>query len=228
MQTLKLTDIPSEYIIFDMDGVLVNSAPITRKAAKIALAELGISAESIDFTKYAGTGEKNFITGPCRDFNKSEFSEIAIKRLYEIFAENVQKEITVFPMVRETLLRLKEMNYPIALASSSATEKIAQTLAAAEIKTDWFDVIISGDEVSETKPSPQIFNAAISRLGATPDKCLIVEDAVSGVLAAKAAKAKCFAVANTFPKEKLTEVGADFAGDRIDELFEYLPKKGEV
>ena len=228
MQTLKLTDIPSEYIIFDMDGVLVNSAPITRKAAKIALAELGISAESIDFTKYAGTGEKNFITGPCRDFNKSEFSVIAIKRLYEIFAENVQKEITVFPMVRETLLRLKEMNYPIALASSSATEKIAQTLAAAEIKTDWFDVIISGDEVSETKPSPQIFNAAISRLGATPDKCLIVEDAVSGVLAAQAAKAKCFAVANTFPKEKLTEVGADFAGDRIDELFEYLPKKGEV
>ena len=228
MQTLKFTDIPLEYIIFDMDGVLVNSAPITRKAAKIALAEIGISAENIDFAKYAGTGEKNFITGPCRDFGKTECSATAIKRLYEIFAENVRKEIMVFPMVRETLLQLKEMNYPIALASSSASEKIAQTLAAAKIDKEWFDIIISGNDVNETKPSPQIFNTAINRLGAAPDKCLIVEDAVSGIFAAKAAKAKCFAVANTFSKEKLLEAGADFTGDRIDEIFKYLPKRGEV
>ena len=211
-----------------MDGVLVDSAPITRKAAKIALAEIGISAENIDFTKYAGTGAKNFITGPCRDFNKTELAKVTIKRLYQIFAENVQKEITVFPMVRETLLQLKEMNYQIALASSSASEKIAQTLAAAKINKEWFDIIISGNDANETKPSPQIFNTAINRLGASPDKCLIVEDAVSGIFAAKAAKAKCFAVANTFSKEKLLEAGADFAGDRIDEIFKYLPKRGEV
>ena len=228
MQTLKFTDIPLKYIIFDMDGVLVDSAPITRKAARIALSEIGISAQAIDFTQYAGTGEKNFITGPCHDFNKAELTEIAIARFYEIFDKNVQNEIKVFPMVHETLFRLKEMNYPITLASSSASVKLLQTLAAAEIKRTWFDVIISGDDVSETKPSPQIFDTAIKRLGAFPDNCLVIEDAVSGVVAAKAANAKCFAVTNTFSKEKLLKAGADFVGYQIDEIFKYLPKRGEV
>lgn len=225
MQTFKFTDITANYIIFDMDGVLVNSAPVTRMAAKSALSEIGICADGIDFTRYAGTGEKNFILGPCRDFEKLHLADAVIDRFYEIFDNNVEKMLKVFPKVHETLAVLKSLGIPLAIASSSASHKLDSTLVAAKINKELFDVIVSGDDVSEAKPSPQIFSTAISRLGAAAENCLVVEDAISGIFAAKAAGARCFAVTTTFSNEILSKSGADFVGNAIDEIFRYIPNE---
>lgn len=229
MQTSKFIDNTIKYVIFDMDGVLVDSAGVTQNAARHALAEIGIDASLVDFTPYIGTGEKNFILGPCRDFGKSELAEGAITRFYQLFEHHVNHELTVFPDVISTIHTLQAMNIPMAIASSSARSKLNATLAAARINTEWFDVIISGDEVSETKPSPLIYMTAIRNLYAKPENCLVVEDAISGIIAAKRANAMCFAVSTSFPASRLKEAGADYTGNSIFEIINTINKKaGEI
>ncbi|MBR5614638.1 MAG: HAD-IA family hydrolase [Clostridia bacterium] len=222
MPDKNFLDNPIKYIIFDMDGVLIDSEPVSVKAGKTALSEIGIFVEDTAFVPYIGTGEKNFIIGPCTLHGKEDCIDAGIKRFYELFGEYVNSEFKVFESVHRLLDELKKRSLKLAIASSSAAEKLAQSLAAANISKDLFDVIISGDDVTEKKPSPEIYMTAISRLGANPHNCLVVEDAISGVCAAKSALCRCFAVTTSFTKEQLIDAGADFLGSDIIEVLDIL------
>ncbi len=214
------TDI--KYIIFDMDGVLIDSAPITKKSAKLALAEIGIESDTLDFTPYIGTGEKNFILGPCKIFKKDALAEAAIDRFYEIFDCLARKELFAYSSARPLIDALRKKGLGLAIASSSAKPKVLSSLKAANILADWFKVIVTGDDVISKKPSPEIYMCAIDALCTCPENCLVVEDALSGITAAKAAGAYCFGVSTSFDKEALTKGGADFAGDDILEILNLI------
>ncbi len=211
-----------KYIIFDLDGVLIDSAPVTKKSAKIALAEIGIDFDETDFTPYIGTGEKNFILGPCKIFHKEAFAESAIRRFYEIFDSIAAKELVPYPSALTVLKALRLKGLELAIASSSAKAKVHSSLNAAHIPKDQFKVIVTGDDVARKKPSPEIYMSAISALCTSPQNCLIVEDAVSGIASAKGAGAPCFGVATSFSKDTLLKCGADFAGDDISEILNLL------
>ena len=222
MQNIKFTDNAIKYIIFDMDGVLIDSVPITKKAVKIALAEIGIEPNNLDFTPYIGTGEKNFILGPCKIFKKEPLAESAINRFYKIFDELAAKELVAYPSVLPLLETLRQKGLKLAIASSSAKAKVLSSLNAAHIPKDWFKIIITGDDVTFKKPSPEIYMSAINTLCAHPQNCLIVEDALSGITSAKDAGARCFGVSTSFNKDTLTKGGADFVGDDILEILDLI------
>lgn len=214
----------AEFIIFDLDGVLINSAPVTRKAAKIALEEIGIDADKVDFTPYIGTGEKNFISGPCKIFGKEDQIPSATENFYRQYRKNLS-QMEVFPNTLPLLSSLAKLPVKMAIASSSAKEKLMASLFAAHICPEWFDVIISGDDVAERKPSPAIYRLAMERLGASPQNTLVCEDAISGVASAKGAGAFCFGITTSFTKDQLSSAGADYVTHNILEILDFARKE---
>ncbi len=211
-----------KFVIFDMDGVLINSEPVTVKAALKALSEIGISATPEDFKPYLGAGEDKFITGICKINKKDNMITRTMSRMYELFNQYVSKDLTVYPSVHKVISTLKKSGYRLCIASSSAAEKLAVSLAAADINPELFDVIITGSDVSEKKPSPEIYFTAMDELDADPEECIIIEDAINGIRAAMASGAFCFGVTTSFSKEILEKEEPDFIGDDIIELLDIL------
>ncbi len=211
-----------KYIIFDLDGVLINSEPVTTKAATVALSEIGISVAEDAFKPYIGAGETLFISEICRERGKEDKIHRAIQRLYQLFNEYVDDKLQVYPSVHTLLSELKKRRFRLAIASSSASDKVAVSLKAAGISADLFDVILTGSDVSERKPSPEIYFNTMDELDADPEECIIIEDALNGIRAAKASGAFCFAVTTSFSTEKLEPENPDFIGNDIIELLEIL------
>ncbi len=96
------------------------------------------------------------------------------------------------------------------MASSADAIKVAGNLAEIGLPAATFDAVVDGTQVARKKPAPDLFLEASRRLGLEPSACLVIEDAVAGVAAAKAAGSRCLAVTTSFPAEQLAEVGADW------------------
>lgn len=210
-----------KYILFDMDGVLVNSEPVIMKAAADALLYGNITSTHEDFTPFIGSGEENFIIGPCTKENKEDLIDELMERMFQNFEDNIQNML-VFPSAKPLIEELKKRGYTLALVSSAAHRKLIASLKAAGIKPDTFSVILSGNDVTEKKPSPQPYLLAAERLNADPKQCLVIEDAISGVKSAKSAGMTCFAVTTSFDKNSLKQAGADVVEDDIIKVLDFI------
>ena len=197
-------------ILFDMDGVLVDTEPVINKAAILTLKEYGIDAQKDDFTPFIGTGETRYLSGVAEKYGHCYHPQMK-DRLYEIYLEIANDLLKIQPGALECLQTLKEKGYPLALASSADRIKIDANLRVAGIDPAYFRAIISADDVTYKKPHPEIYLTAAERISALPATCLVIEDALTGVRAAKRAGMRCIAITTSFAKEKL----ADEQPDRI-------------
>ncbi len=209
-------------VIFDMDGVLVDSEPVIQSAAITTLSEYGVRAHPEDFLPFVGTGDGPYIGGVAEKYGL-EYEENMKDRLYEIYFKSLDRMRT-FEDVIPLLERLKANEYALAVASSADRIKIEANLEAAGISEGFFDVIIAGEDVSEKKPSPEIYLEASDRLGVSPRECLVVEDALNGVAAAKAAGMACAGVTTSFSESDLLESGADYVCGSAGEVYGVLDK----
>ena len=162
-------------VIFDMDGVLIDSEKFYMKSEQRVVEFFGKKASISDFRKYCGMTQTNIWSGI-----KSEFET---------------EPVELISGVLETLKGLKEGNVPMAVASSTGKKLILEHLTQLGIK-DYFSLIKSAEEVGESKPNPKIFLETAKEFGVTPDKCLVVEDSTNGILAAKHADMYCLAFSN--------------------------------
>jgi len=194
-------------VIFDMDGVLVDSEPVITKAAILALREYGIHAKNEDFHPFTGMGEDRFIGGVAEKYGIDYQIEMK-KRTYEIYVEIVNDEIGIYDGISELLISLRGKGIRTAVASSADELKVMANLPAAGIDTALFDIICSGEDVINKKPSPDIFLLAAKKLQVEPEYCIVVEDALSGISAALAAGMSCLAISTSFSKEALLNAGA--------------------
>lgn len=210
-------------VLFDMDGVLVNSEPAITKAAMLALEEYGIQASETDFHVFTGMGEDRFIGGVAEKYGQKYVLDMK-KRTYEIYLKIVEDMIEVYPGTVKLLETLKSHGIPAALASSADKVKVEANLKAAGIPEELFTAIISGDDVVNKKPFPDIYLLAASRCGTAPGDCVVVEDAISGIHAAKAAGMRCVAVMTSFDEKTLLAEGADAVCGDISGVWECLGK----
>ncbi len=211
-----------QYYIFDMDGVLIHSEPIIMKAAEDALALYGIKAGREDFLPYIGAGEEKFISGPAAAAGKEAEIPAIMAEMYRRYRENVYTGLAVFPGAAGTVRELQKQGKTLALVSSSEREKLMVSLDAAGIDETCFTVILSGSDVARKKPDPEPYRKAAEMLGAAAEDCVVIEDALSGVRAAKGAGMACVAVTNSFSKEALLAAGADRCVGNLDELLQEL------
>lgn len=196
-------------IIFDMDGVLVDTERFIAAAAIRFLRERGVEAKPADFLPFVGTGENRFIGGVAEKYGLRLDIEEAKRRTYEIYAELVHGQLEPLPGVREFIAAAQARGMKLAVASSADAVKIGINLREAGIPEKAFGAIVSAHDVTHTKPDPEIFLVAAAKLGVRPAECLVVEDAVNGVKAAKAAGMRCLGLTTTFPADRLLEAGAD-------------------
>ncbi len=192
-------------VLFDMDGVLVDSESYMSQAAIMMFTELGIKALPGDFEQFVGMGEDKYIGGVARKYGIAVDISSAKSRAYEIYGEIVRGKLFPLPGARDFLSQCKNKGLKLALATSADRVKMEVNLRETGISPELFQSIITGLDVDNKKPAPDIYLKAARGLGLNPKDCLVVEDAASGIQAGKAAGCKCLAVKSSVEVAKLKE-----------------------
>ena len=205
-------------ILFDMDGVLIESEYLMRASAIRALADYGVTARHEDFLEFTGMGEDRFVGGVAEKHGlvyKTEMKELA----YDYFGQRVKEEAHVPAGVKEMLEALHGMGLTLAVCSAADLRKVRYNLMAIGVDETIFSALVTGSDVARKKPFPDIYLEGARRVGVDPKDCLVIEDAVSGIQAAHAAGMDAVGVPTTFSKEELTErVHPEYLLNEIKEL----------
>ena len=215
MSEKKIPDL----VIFDMDGVLVNSEGAFRRACSEALEKWNVKAEYDEFQPFTGMGDEKYIGGVSESHGVPYVREMTDVS-YKLYAEYVKTELFVFPWSRKIIEKLSEAGYKVAVASSAGQFKVETNLNCVGVDTSLFTAVVSGSDVEKKKPAPDIFLKAAEKCAVDPCDCLVFEDAISGVKAAKAAGMFAVAVTSSFTAEELYEAGADFVCDDLMVAFD--------
>jgi HAD superfamily hydrolase (TIGR01509 family) len=190
-------------ILFDMDGVLLDSEYLTSEATILYFKEKGFEVKHEDFFPFYGTGERGYFGGVAEKYGISFDVEKEKYAIYDLFAEIARGKMKPMPGVPELLNKIKKLNLKIAVATSASRYKMKINLNLIGMKESTFDTLITGEDINRNKPNPDIFLKAAFNLGLKPQECLVVEDAPGGVEAAKKAGCKCLAVMTSFSEKEL-------------------------
>jgi HAD superfamily hydrolase (TIGR01509 family) len=196
-----------------MDGVLVDSEPFICKAAIMMFSELGVRVTPEDFHPFVGMGENRYIGGVAERHGITIDIEQVKARTYEIYGRIVRGKLSPLPGALEFILKCRNKDLKLALATSADTIKMQVNLKEIGLSRDSFHTIITGLDVNKKKPFPDVYLKASERLGLKPKDCLVVEDAISGIEAGKAAGCKCLAITSSFDAEALKH--ADWICDSL-------------
>jgi beta-phosphoglucomutase len=200
-----------EAVLFDMDGVLVNSEAFIAEAAIAMLAERhGLAATHEDFLPFIGMGEDRFIGGVAEKYGVVLDLKADKARTYELYFDVIRGNLREIPGATAFIRECRAKGLKMAIATSADRRKLEANLKEIGLVEADFDVAIDGLQVERKKPYPDIYLEAARRLGTDPQQCLVVEDALSGVVAAKAAGMTCLALGGSFPESELREAGADY------------------
>ena len=206
-------------VIFDMDGVIVDSEPLHERAFLEIFAELGYAANhGIAFPDYYGRSDRalweDFI---ARHHPPQPLAELVVRkqdRLMEILA----REQPIFPGVVELIQKLAP-RYRLAVASGSPHPVIDLILSIQDIRR-FFPVVVSVTDVGRSKPAPDVFLRAAELLGLAPGRCCVIEDAATGVESARSAGMEVIAITNSLPAAQLSRASRVVA--TYDEVAQIL------
>jgi HAD superfamily hydrolase (TIGR01509 family) len=194
-------------VVFDMDGVIVDSHPAHRFAWRGFLRTLGkeVADSELDFIM-DGRKRKDILLhflGPLTDDQLQEYGS----RKDELFWQALPDVVPV-PGVFEFMECIRRAGITMAVATSASAGRTRSILMRLGLLTN-FRAIVTGDEVRDGKPDPGIYRLACQRIDCSPEVAVAIEDAASGVRAAKGAGLKCVGIASHQLEEKLTAAGAD-------------------
>lgn len=203
--------------IFDMDGVIIDSEPIHFEVDMQTMKELGVNISKEELNKYVGTTNEYMITELKSKYNIERSLEEIVDYKMKLTINKVKDaEINVISGIPELLSSLKNNNIKTAIGSSSPKELINAVIEKFGLEK-YFDCIVSGDEVKEGKPKPDIYLEVSKRLAIEPRECIVIEDSKNGVLAAKNAGMKCIGFKNiNSGNQDLSK--ADIVVDSINEI----------
>ncbi len=199
----EVTDkLPFKGVIFDMDGTLIVSTQADYLAWEKVFNNYGKILTFQDYQPLLGIRSANVIKERLGITGEEDVKRI-LKEKFDYFVEIVTANPIKPVLAAEVFLR-SMANYPVkvALATSSRKEKMQLILKQLNF-LQYFDAIVTGEEVENSKPAPDIFLKAAERLGLSAEDCMVVEDGPIGVAAAKNAKMKCVAITETHTADKL-------------------------
>ena len=202
-----------EGVIWDMDGIIVDTAPYHLRAWQAVFQIRGVDFTEEDFKRNFGQRNDTIIQNAFGRSVSAEEIDVISSEKEEDFRQRMGQDIKPLPGAIELIGSLKEHGVKMAIASSAPIENIQLVTQCLNVD-GCFQAVVWGGEVTEGKPSPQGFLLAARRLGAEPGDCLVIEDAVAGVAAAKRAGMKCLAVTNTHPSMRL--MAADLVVDTLE------------
>jgi HAD superfamily hydrolase (TIGR01509 family) len=196
-----------------MDGTLIESTQADYLAWKRVFNDTGRELSYEDYQPLLGVRSAEVIKKILGVSNEEEIKKLLAEKL-EYFREIAERDrIQPVPGAEEFLKSFKQLPVKLALATSSRQAKMNMVMTQLNF-INYFDVIVTGEEAKNSKPAPDIFIRTADKLSLAPEDCLVFEDAVNGVKAAKAAGMKCIAITTTHSAEDLKE--ADVIIDKFD------------
>jgi HAD superfamily hydrolase (TIGR01509 family) len=203
-------------IIFDCDGVVVDSEPLIFKATHQVFSRLGADIKQEDILGGIGAG-KRYVSDPMKKYGITtpSLEELLEDRRTE-YRKLAKRSLKPQTGIEDLLSVCKKAGFRIALASSARTSTVLFNLECAKLPSSLFDAIVDGDRFQNKKPAPDIFLAAASEIKLTPEKCLVVEDAKVGVTASKRAGMRTIGLCGSFSSKDLGE--ADWAVKELGEI----------
>jgi beta-phosphoglucomutase family hydrolase len=179
-------------VIFDLDGVLVDSEPLLYEAERLMLAEHGIDLTPEMKRPFIGLGGREILEAFAETFGLDADIDVLADRKMSLY-RTLLATVSGFAATADLARSLHDAGVPVAVASGSTPEAIEAALKAIGLR-ELFDVVVSVEEVSSGKPAPDVFLEAARRLRVAPAACVVVEDAIPGVRAARAAGMRCIAI----------------------------------
>jgi HAD superfamily hydrolase (TIGR01509 family) len=194
-------------VVFDMDGVVIDSHPMHRAAWKTFLEALGRTTSEVELDIILDGGKREEILKHfLGELSPEQIAEYG-KRKDEILRNH---GVRLEPMtgVVQFLDQLCDSGIRVALATSATKHRVLHTLDELGL-SHYFETVVTGDDVAAGKPDPAIYSLAASRMNEHPDYLLAVEDAVSGVKAARLAGMRCLGIAHNGRADSLRSAGAN-------------------
>ena len=204
-------------VIFDMDGVLVDSGPPHMESWRMLAEKHGIEITEEQFRSSFGKTSRDII----RNFWGDGVPEDEIRRYddekEQLYRDIVTGQVPLMTGLRELLADLTADGCAMAVATSGPIENVELVLREGEIEPH-FGAVVTGYDVKHGKPAPDVFLLAAERLQLDPAVCVVVEDAPVGIQAALAAGMKAIGLTGTHPAERLREAGATVVVDSLSEI----------
>ncbi len=210
-------------VIFDWDGTLADTKRVVVNSFQKVLREIGCEVSDEFIARRIGIGTRNTFKEAIKATNIT----LDDKTIDELVKEKIkiQTELTENVNLFEGAVDLLNSLYnrvKIALATMSNREVVNKLLSEKRVRK-YFDVVITADDVLQPKPNPEVFLKCAKKLKCRPEKCVVIEDSIFGVKAAKEAKMKCIAIlSGVYSMEELEEQKPDLIVDSINEKEEIL------
>jgi len=181
-------------VIFDMDGLLIDSMPLWREVEMGILAGVGVQLTEEKYRETQGLRVDAVVQYWFERYPWSGLSKKDVEdKIHTGIIKTIQEKGEALPGVKENLEFVKEKNVHMALASSSADDVIEAVLDKLAIR-EYFEYTYSAHHETYGKPHPAVYITTAQKLGIEPEHCLAVEDTITGILSAKAARMKCVTV----------------------------------
>ena len=214
-----MTDLKA--IIFDLDGVIIDSEALHEEAARMAMSRYALDAASLDFDAFKGNTEQDvfeYVVEANDADHVSAADLIALKqRLYGDLLDRLQPVSGALAFIE----RLARVGVALGLTTSSLPENQQRAFDKFDLYR-YFDAVVTAADVTHAKPHPEPYLTTAQRLGVAPAYCLVIEDSTHGVRSARRAGCRVAGLTTTFGKVALAEAGAEVVVDRYDELARHL------
>jgi HAD superfamily hydrolase (TIGR01509 family) len=209
-------------LIFDMDGVLIDSEPLHKRAKELAFAEIGIVLPESVYDSYKGQPDATMLPEilTSRGLPTEKIQELS-RRKRQIYEES-EHELQAINGATD-FVEWAASRYKIALATSATARNREASLRLLGI-SNLFHAVVDASGHQRPKPDPEVFLIALEKLQLEPAECWVVEDSVNGLRAAKAAGCFSAAITTTFDKNTLATAGADVVVDSFSELQAVLER----
>ncbi len=204
-------------VIFDMDGVIVDSGAAHAASWRAVARKHGIEISDEQFRRTFGRPSRDIIRiiwGP--DVRDDEI-EVYDREKEAAYRERIRGNVPLAPEARETLATLRDAGYVLGVATSGPRENVELVLSETGL-APLFAGVVTGFDVQHGKPAPDCFLLAAERIGVPPPRCVVVEDAPVGIEAAGAGGMKCVGLTGTHPADRLRAAGATVVVPRLGEI----------
>ena len=194
-----------------MDGVLTDSEPFIIEAATRMFAErFELIVKHDDFLPFTGAGEDRFLGGVAGKYGVKLTMPADKERVYAIYLQIIRGRLHPLAGAVEFIEECRRRKLKCALATAADRVKMEGNLREIGVPPERFDAIVTGSEIERKKPDPQAFQVAAQRMGLDNAQCIVVEDAVNGVKAGKAAGSRVLGITTSFDAATLRAIGADW------------------
>ncbi|HAJ69741.1 MAG: HAD family hydrolase [Alkalibacterium gilvum] len=210
----------NKVVVFDMDGLMFDTEPIYFKANKKTAERLNIPFDYAFYEKHIGASETDFFAAMYRKFPDHNVKQFTIDSKKDVEEFLVSEPPEMKKGLVDLLEYLKENNYKTVVASSSERKLVEKLLTLSGLES-YFDGLIGGDEVAESKPHPEIFQKAVERVGNKESDILVLEDSLNGIRAAYSAGYKVVMIPDLI---KPTEEARTKTLEIVENLEEILIK----